>query len=208
MAVALACSKSAGSSSWSRLRCQRRRASPATSSPRTDATWSTRSRFLTGTPSLARVPGYAAPRVRKQPGGGQTGRMTQPGAPDVVVLERWTGPILDGDPHANFKRDVATGSLVDPLPTLTNLADFVGLPLGAVVRHALVKWTTAGSDALLEVGPGWVRRLGEPVARAETAGTDEARLVAYEELRGLLGWLAAGVDEGPFETENDGRNDG
>src|SRR5688500_13374966 len=65
---ALACSKSAGSSSWSRLRCQRSRASPATSSPRTDATWSTRSRFLTGAPSLARVPGYAAPLVRKQPG--------------------------------------------------------------------------------------------------------------------------------------------
>jgi hypothetical protein len=50
----------------------------------------------------------------------------------------------------------------------------------------------------LEVGPAWVRRLTEPVERAETAGTDEARLAAYEELRGLLGWLAAGLDEGPF----------
>jgi hypothetical protein len=130
--------------------------------------------------------------------------MTQPGATEVVILERWTGPVPDGDPHANFKRDVAAGSLVDPLPTLTNLADFVGLPLGAVVRHALVKWTSAGSDALLEVGPGWVRRLGEPVARAEAAGTDGARLAAYEELRGLLGWLTAGVDEGPFERRNDG----
>ena len=130
--------------------------------------------------------------------------MTQPGTSDVVILERWTGPVRDGDPHANFKREVAAGSLVDPLPTLTNLADFVGLPVGAVVRHALVKWTSAGSDALLEVGPGWVRRLGEPVARAEAAGTDEARLAAYEELRGLLGWLAAGLDEGPFERGTDG----
>jgi hypothetical protein len=121
-----------------------------------------------------------------------------PDGPDVLVLERWMGPVADGDSHANFKREVAAGALVDPLPTLRNLAAFVGLPVGAVARHALVKWTSAGSDALLEVGPEWVRRLGEPVARAEAAGTDEARLVAYEELRGLLGWLAAGLDEGPF----------
>jgi hypothetical protein len=123
--------------------------------------------------------------------------------PDVVVLERWTGPVEVGDPHANFKRDVASGALVDPLPTLQNLSAFVGLPVGAVCRHALVKWTSAGSDALLEVGPGWVRRLGEPVARAEAAGTDEARLEAYEELRALLGWLAAGVDEGPFPNRGE-----
>ena len=122
-------------------------------------------------------------------------------SPDVVELERWTGPVDDGDPHANFKREVASGALVDPLPTLRNLATFVGLPVGALCRHALVKWTSAGSDALLEVGPGWVHRLSEPVARAEAAGTDAARLAAYEELRGLLGWLAAGVDEGPFEGE-------
>ena len=120
--------------------------------------------------------------------------------PDVVSLERWTGPVSDGDPHANFKREVAGGALVDPLPTLRNLAAFVGLPVGVLCRHALVKWTSAGSDALLEVGPNWVRRLGEPIARAEASGTVDARLAAYEELRGLLGWLAAGVDEGPFES--------
>jgi hypothetical protein len=118
--------------------------------------------------------------------------------PEVVVLERWAGPVPASDPHANFKREVAAGARLDPLPTLANLAAFVGLPVGAVCRHALVKWTSAGSDALLELGPVWVRRLGEPVARAEAAGTDEARLAAYEELRGLLGWLAAGLDEGPF----------
>jgi len=118
--------------------------------------------------------------------------MSQP--PDAVALEQWTGPIADDDPHRNFKQEVSAGALVDPLPTLQNLADYVGLPVGAVVRHALVKWVSAGSDALLEVGPAWVRRLAEPMDRAEAAGTDEARLVAYQELRGLLGWLAAGLD--------------
>jgi hypothetical protein len=121
------------------------------------------------------------------------------------ILERWTGPIADDDPHANFKREVAAGALVDPLPTLENLADYVGLPVGAVARHALVKWVSAGSDALLEVGPAWVRRLAEPVGRAEAAGTDEARLAAYEELRGLLGWLAAGLDKGPFGGKPEGQ---
>ena len=121
---------------------------------------------------------------------------------DVVKLERWTGPIGETDPHANFKREVAAGALVDPLPTLRNLADYVGVPVGAVARHALVKWVSAGSDALLELGPTWVRRLSEPVARAEAAATDEARLAAYEELRGLLGWLAAGLgDERPDEDQ-------
>lgn len=120
------------------------------------------------------------------------------------VLERWTGPVADEDPHRNFKREVAASALVDPLPTLQNLADYVGLPVGAVARHALVQWVSAGSDALLELGPAWVRRLAQPVDRAEAAGTDEARLAAYEELRGLLGWLAAGLDEGPFGSVPEG----
>ena len=119
----------------------------------------------------------------------------------MILLEPWTGPVTDDDPHANFKREVAASALVDPLPSLQNLADFVGLPLGAVARHALVKWVSAGSDALLEVGPAWVRRLAGPVVAAEAAGTDEARLAAYEELRGLLGWLATGLEEGPFRGD-------
>ena len=120
---------------------------------------------------------------------------------DELILERWTGPVGPDDPHANFKREVAASALLDPGPTLENLAAFVGLPVGAVARHALVRWVSAGSDALLEVGPTWVRRLAEPVRRAEAAGTDEARLAAYTELRGLLGWLAAGLDDGPFSTD-------
>jgi len=123
-----------------------------------------------------------------------------PDGSDAVILQRWTGPVEDADPHANFKRAVAASALADPLPTLRNLAAYVGLPVGAVCRHALVQWASAGSEALLEVGPSWVRRLRDPVARAEAEGTDAARLAAYQELRALLGWLAAGLDEGPFDS--------
>jgi Family of unknown function (DUF6027) len=117
---------------------------------------------------------------------------------EELILERWTGPVDEADPHANFKREVAASALVDPRPTLGNLAAYVGLPVGAVARHALVKWVSAGSEALLEIGPTWVRRLVAPLERAEAEGTDEARLAAYQELQHLLGWLAAGLDEGPF----------
>ena len=123
---------------------------------------------------------------------------------DELNLERWTGPVDPADPHANFKRAVAASALVDPRPTLEHLAAYVGLPAGAVARHALVPWASAGSQALLEVGPTWVRRLAEPLARAEAAGTDEARRAAYEELRALIGWLAAGLDEGPFGADQGG----
>ena len=143
--------------------------------------------------------------VAARPSGGQmifpgAGTLAAMDTTPVIRLEPWTGPVADDDPHANFKREIAAGALVDPLPTLRNLAAYVGLPLDAVCRHALTKWVSAGSEALLELGPSWVERLGEPVARAEAAGTDEARLAAYEELRALLGWLAAGVDEGPYPS--------
>src|SRR3712207_8227041 len=54
---------------------------------------------------------------------------------------------------------------------------------------------TAGSGGLLELGPTMVRRLSRPVERAEAAGTDEARLAAYAELRALLSWLSVRSEE-------------
>jgi len=113
----------------------------------------------------------------------------------VVRLEAWTGPWTADDPNANFKADVALHSRADPLPALERLADFVGLPVGAVCRYALTRWVSAGAEALLEVGPAWVRRLQQPVERAEAEGTEPARLAAYEELRELLRWLASGIDD-------------
>jgi Family of unknown function (DUF6027) len=112
----------------------------------------------------------------------------------VVRLEPWTGSWEADDPNANFKADVALRSGADPLPALERLAAFVGLPLGAVCRYGLVRWVSAGAEALLELSPSWVRRLREPVERAEAAGTDAARLAAYHELADLVGWLAAGID--------------
>jgi hypothetical protein len=107
----------------------------------------------------------------------------------VVRLERWTGPWPDDDPDANFKADVALYASVDPLTTIENLGRAIDVPVGALVRYVVAKWATAGSGGLLELGPTMTRRLGAVCDRAEAAGTDEARLEAYTELRELLSWL-------------------
>jgi hypothetical protein len=111
-----------------------------------------------------------------------------------IRLEPWTGSWEEHDPDANFKREVARLAPVDPLPTLERLSAQLGIPVGALARYVLARWVSAGSEALLELGPTWVRRLARPVADAEREATDEARVAAYHELRALLGWLEAGLD--------------
>jgi len=114
---------------------------------------------------------------------------TDSGGDETVRLERYAGPWADDDPDANFKADVALYSSLDPMGTLRRLAANVGLSEGAIARYVLARYATGGSAGLLELGPSMVHRLWEPVARAEEAGTDEARLAAYEQLRGMISWL-------------------
>jgi hypothetical protein len=111
-----------------------------------------------------------------------------------VQLETWSGPWDPDDPDANFKREVAEYTRNDPLPTLERLSANTGIPVGALVRYALVKWTAEGSEALLALGPTLVGRLWAVVERAEAAGTDEDRLEAYDTLREMLSWLRAPLE--------------
>lgn len=107
----------------------------------------------------------------------------------AVQLVAWDGPWPDDDPDANFKADVALYAHVDPMTTVENLAAALDMPVGAIVWYVLAKWASAGSGALLELGPSMIHRLWEPVEAAEAAGTDAARLAAYEQLRQMLSWL-------------------
>ncbi len=106
-----------------------------------------------------------------------------------VELVPWSGPWSDDDPDANFKADVALYAHVDPMSTIARLAAALGLPEGAIARYVLAKWASAGSGGLLELGPSMVHQLWGPVEQAEAAGTDAARLTAYEQLRQMLSWL-------------------
>ena len=108
---------------------------------------------------------------------------------EVVALERYRGPWAPGDPDANFKADVALYANLDPLRTLRGLGEATGLSVGALAHYVLARYATSGSAGLLELGPTMVERLWGPLASAEAADTDEARLAAYHELRALVSWL-------------------
>ena len=99
------------------------------------------------------------------------------------------------DPHANFKEEVALYSVADPLPTLENLSKDTGIPVPALIRYILVKYTASGSDAVLVMTPYVLRQMQEHIDKAEAANTTEARLTAYEALRQMIHWLTIGPVE-------------
>lgn len=128
--------------------------------------------------------------------------------PPIVELLRWNGPWPVDDPDATFKAEVADYCRLDPLRTLEGMSENLDIPVGALARYVLARWATAGSGGLMELGPTMVRRLWEPIARAEADGTDEARLSAYAELRGVLSWLKVPLDDpAVYEIDGDGRQD-
>ena len=117
----------------------------------------------------------------------------------TVALVKWRGPWREDDPDANFKADVALYANTDPMTTIGRLAESLKVPEGAIVHYVLAKWASGGSGALLELGPTMVARLWAPVEQAESVGTDEARLAAYEQLRQMISWLRI-----PLTEEGDG----
>lgn len=100
------------------------------------------------------------------------------------------------DPHANFKADIANYTVSDPLPTLENLSQGTGIPVPCLIRYVLVKWAASGSEAYLAMGPITLEQMRCHIERAEETNTDEARLEAYESLRQMILWLAAGPGQG------------
>ena len=109
-----------------------------------------------------------------------------------VVLETWSGPWDDDDPHANFKAEAALWSKADPMETLEPFSAEVGIPIGAVCRSVLARWAAEGSAGKLELGPSMVERLW---AVCESAGEDEqAQLAALDQLRQMLSWLRAPLE--------------
>ncbi|WP_420642957.1 DUF6027 family protein [Candidatus Leptofilum sp.] len=96
------------------------------------------------------------------------------------------------DPHANFKEEVALYSVADPLPTLENLSKDTSIPVPALIRYILVKYTASGSDAVLAMTPYVLRQMQEHIDKAEAADSAGARLIAYEALRQMISWLAIG----------------
>jgi hypothetical protein len=113
---------------------------------------------------------------------------------ETITLEGWRGPWPDDDKDANFKADIALYAHVDPLQTVRGLAASIDVPIGAIVHYVLARWASEGASGLLELGPTMSRRLLKVCSEAEDAGTDAARLAAYEQLRQMINWLNHPLD--------------
>src|SRR5205085_3549225 len=111
-----------------------------------------------------------------------------------VRVEPWTGAWPATDRDANFKADIALYANSDPLATLDNLGDAIGVPVGGLVHYVLARWASAGSAALLEIGPSMINRMWEQVENAEAQDSDAARLAAYDALKQMVSWLRIPLD--------------
>jgi hypothetical protein len=84
--------------------------------------------------------------------------------------------------HQNFVDAAAASQKVDPMPTFEALSRATGVPVEAVVHHALVRWTSAGAEALMVVEPQVLRDL--IAARKEED---------WVKVSALIDWLEAGL---------------
>jgi hypothetical protein len=88
------------------------------------------------------------------------------------------------DPGGAFRDEVRASRLVDPLPGLQVLAGNLGLPVDDVVHHALVRWSSAGSEALLAAPPEML------VALRDAAEAGDVQRVSGIAQALLAGWDA------------------
>ncbi len=73
-------------------------------------------------------------------------------------------------------------ALLDPMPTFANLSRATGVPVAALVHHALVRWTTAGAEALMAIEPQALRDLIAARGRED-----------WDAVAGIVDWLEAGL---------------
>ena len=84
--------------------------------------------------------------------------------------------------HREFARTVEASAAVDPLPTFRILSETTGVPVDDLIHHALVRWTSAGAEALMAVEPQVLRELIEARRREDWAA-----------VAGIVDWLEAGL---------------
>ena len=106
-----------------------------------------------------------------------------------MELPPYTGTWPDDDKDANFKEQVREYSRNDPFTTLHRLSENTGIPVESLVRYILVRWTAAGSEALMALGPRTLDEMWEVVTEAEEDGSDAAKVAAFTKLRDMLSWL-------------------
>ena len=82
----------------------------------------------------------------------------------------------------DFARQTEAARHVDPMPTFQVLAEETGVPVEALVHYALVRWASAGSEALLMIDPPVLRELVAARKRED-----------WDAVAGIVDWLEAGL---------------
>ena len=90
------------------------------------------------------------------------------------------------DPDGRFRAAVSASLAADPMPTFTQLAANLGVPVEDVIHYALFRWASAGSEALMSGPP----EVFADLARAADDGD-------MERVRGIVRFLLAGFEEAP-----------
>ena len=88
--------------------------------------------------------------------------------------------------HRAFAERVESTRLQDPMPTFENLSRATGVPVEDLVHHALVRWTAAGSEALMALEPEVLRDLVAARRRED-----------WQAVAGIVDWLSGDDPQGP-----------
>jgi hypothetical protein len=83
--------------------------------------------------------------------------------------------------HREFARRAQEALVVDPMPTFRALSEATGVPVDTLVHYALVRWVSAGSEALLSIRP---HALEELIAARDRED--------WPAVAGIIDWLEAG----------------
>jgi hypothetical protein len=84
--------------------------------------------------------------------------------------------------HREFARQTELSRAIDPMPTFEALSDETGVPVDALVHYALVRWVSAGSEALMAIEPQALRDLIAARRRED-----------WVAVAGIIDWLEAGL---------------
>jgi hypothetical protein len=84
--------------------------------------------------------------------------------------------------HREFARQTELSLTVDPMPTFENLSKATGVPVDALVHYALVRWTSAGAEALLSIQP-----------QALTDLIEARKAEDWPKVAGIVDWLESGL---------------
>ncbi len=84
--------------------------------------------------------------------------------------------------HREFARQAELSLTVDPRPTFENLAKATGVAVDTLIHHALVRWTSAGAEALLSIQP-----------QALTDLIEARKAEDWPKVAGIVDWLEAGT---------------